>query len=245
MRRLLSVIFSIWAVTAFSQDLNSFEVSEDTTYTSDTIEDDVPGYKKLFIPRLYVDYGKVLTLWTDFESKTELGTELLLMEKLQLILEAGIWDLDPNDAFANLDYQVEGQYARVGVGYLGSIDDANKIGLGLRYGQSSFKDQGIITIESQSGLNQDFESSFSRDNLNARWMEITLNSERYIQFNKEIKDAAINRLFSWGILFRYRIMLDYTQFDEIDVYSIPGYGRSFDRSFPALNFFLKINFGAG
>ncbi len=243
MRLALSVIFSLALFSLAGQTTDSTDVLTDSiTMTSSEEKETELVYRTPFVARIYVDYGKLLLYWTDFESKAEAGVEFLLSERYQLILEAGSAVLTP-DAFNNATYRSEGQYARIGIGYLGSIDDRNKIGLGLRYGQSFFEDEVNISIPSNSGLNDEFTRNIIRNDLSANWMEVVLNSERKITFDKDNSDARINSLLSWGLLVRYRILFSYDAFEGVDVYSIPGFGRSFDQNFPAVNFFIKVNLG--
>ena len=78
MKRLLPVIFSFTLLTVYGQESDSVEVG-----------------KKPIIPRIYWDYGKTALAWSNFETKTELGLELLFFEKIQLIGEIGIATINP------------------------------------------------------------------------------------------------------------------------------------------------------
>jgi hypothetical protein len=187
------------------------------------------------------DYGKTALVMSNFETKHEIGLELRFFEKIQLVVEAGRAELTPPNAFLNADYFSSGDYMRVGAGYFTKLDERNQIGLGLRYGVSTFQDEVTINIESRSGFNDSYLRNEIREDLNANWFEVVMTSERSMMLNKGNPDAFINKLFSIGFLFRFRVLLDYTSFEPVDVYAIPGYGRSFDRRMPALNLFLRVN----
>ena len=193
------------------------------------------------MPRIYWDYGKTLTLWTQRESKHEGGAELLLFEKFQLVAEAGRGEYWPTDAYQNIIYHSFGTYYRLGGGYLATIDPQNKIGLGFRIGSSAFSEEGTITIPSASKLNPTYTDSYVHTALSARWYEIVLNSEKSITLQADNPDSYLNRMLSLGFMLRIRIMDSYTATTPIDVYAIPGFGRSVNSPFPALNFFVKVN----
>lgn len=188
----------------------------------------------------YWDYGKTATVWTDFETKHEAGLELRLLDKFQLIGEVGSGLLKPSDAFQNVIYQVEGTYWRAGVGYLGAIDAGNKIGLGLRYAQGMADDEAFVLIQTTSGISNSYERVVARNGIQSRWMEIVLNSEQQLVPYRKNPDAIINKIFILGINVRYRVMLDYDRQPGIDIYTIPGYGRSTAASTMAVNLFLKF-----
>lgn len=188
-------------------------------------------YQKTITPSLYLDYGKLFTIPVDFETKYEGGLELLFIEKFPLILEIGQATLTPEGAYSNGTYQSEGHYYRVGAGYVSQFKPKNKIGLTVRYASSTFSESGRIFIESPSGSQEDFIQNIEREDLKATWYEIVVYSDR-----------KLSDLFSIGLNLRLRILTSYDEQAPVDVYSIPGYGRSFDQTIPAANFFLKVSF---
>lgn len=186
---------------------------------------------RVVIPSLYIDYGKLFTIPTDFETKYEGGIELMFLEKFPLIVEAGHATLTPEGAYANGVYESKGLYYRIGAGYIGQLLPKNKIGLTFRYAASSFSEDGEIFIESPSGAQNDFSQTIKREDLTATWYEVVVYSDR-----------KLNDLLTIGIHLRFRILSSYDEQAPVDVYAIPGYGRAFDSTIPAMNFFLKVSF---
>jgi len=222
--RLLFVIFSVVSFSTSAQsDLDSVKVKP-----------------KLATIYLYWDYGKTALLWTDFEKKTEVGVDLRILDKIQFICEYGNADLKPREAFQNVKYDVEGSYWRLGAGLIGEIDPLNKIGLGLRYGQSIANDRAEYFIQTNPGNSGNISGILTRQNIKAHWMEIVLDSEKKLQLYKKNPDALINDRFVLGVNVRYRIMIDYAEQENIDIYTIPGYGRASGDRILAVNLFLKV-----
>jgi hypothetical protein len=197
------------------------------------VEDTVSIQKSSFLNHisLVLDYGKVLALATDFESKNELGVELGFANNLFLSTEFGRSEITPSNAYINTNYKSKGNYFRFGFGYNSAMTDKSNIGLTIKYAESKFSDGGTIKIESTSGLFNSTADSFERTNLTARWFEIVLHSESLIRTN----------LYA-GFKFSIRRMFKYDIQSPIDVYTIPGYGRTFDKSTPALNLYIKYRF---
>ncbi|GAB4232442.1 MAG: hypothetical protein Tsb0034_05230 [Ekhidna sp.] len=199
---------------------------EDTTpQEEDTVQ---TVLKRPIILSLSVDYGKLLTIPFAFEQKYEGGVEVLIREKIPLILEAGMATLEPDRAYPNGSYESSGWYYRVGSGFVGTLNPKNKMGLSVRYAVSTFDELGRFfnDITNESSL-----QTIDRKGLNAQWWEVVLYS-----------DKKISRFLSIGANFRFRIMQSYDKQEEVDVYAIPGYGRSFDSTIPAANFFIKVSF---
>jgi hypothetical protein len=211
--------------------------------TLSTIAQDTTHFRpKLISPQLYWDYGKTATYWTNFESKTELGLGLLILDNYELSAEYGFATLHPDNAFENIDYTVDGSYYRIGMGYMGNVDPKNRIGLEFRYASGQFEDHGTIQYITNSGYNDPYVSNFSRPGLNANWMELNLVTQRYLVLKKSEPEHWLNKKLSIGVKFRYRKKLSATKLDEIpDYYAIPGFGRATAKSLLAVNFFLKLN----
>lgn len=207
---------------------------EDSTTT-------VPA-RRAFIPSIYLDYGKLLTLPTNFESKVEVGAQILIAEKIPFIVEVGTATLTPESAYANGSYESSGNYFRVGTGIVSAIDAKNNIGLSFRYASSTFDESGEYTIESESGKQDDYNQIIDRKDLYATWYEAVLFSERKIIFKNSEGDERNWNPLSFGFNFRLRILSSYDSFEPVDTYAIPGYGRSFDKVVPAMNLFLKVSF---
>ncbi len=199
--------------------------------SQEAVEEDSVQFRRILIPALYIDYGKLLTIPSSQEAKYEGGVELLFLEKFPLIIEAGMSTLTPDQAFSNGLYESKGFYYRVGTGYYSQFQPKNKLGLTLRYGASTFDESSTITIVSTTGVQDPFTRTTSKTNLSASWFEAVIYSDR-----------KLNNLLAIGLQIRFRFLIDYDEQSPVDVYAIPGYGRSFDKSIPAANLFLKVSF---
>ena len=173
-----------------------------------------------------IDYLKLGTFLVDFETKYEVSAGLLFRNKIRLAGDYGYGQIKPRRAIKNGEYISEGNYFRVGADWVGSIDLKNNIYLGFRYAKSTFEDRSTFTIESD--LWDVFKGNSIRENLEADWYEIVIGSENNIW----------NNLFL-GWIFRFRIMNEYTSFEDFDVYTIPGYGRPINNTIPAVNLYIK------
>jgi len=180
---------------------------------------------------LSIDILKLTSLATSFEQKYEGGAKVIFFEHIGLAFDLGYGQLEPERAIKNGNYTSEGTYFRAGLDYETKLDTKSNIYFGLRYGQSSFEDQGNYIITGQ--IEEDLETSFARSNLSADWFEVILGTE--MRFFKD---------FYVGTIFRLRILGNYDAFEPIDVYAIPGYGRPFDATIPAANIYFKyrLNF---
>ncbi|MEO1254468.1 MAG: DUF6048 family protein [Bacteroidota bacterium] len=217
-RRYLLSIFSILTVLiGLSQ-----EATKDSVASVNT---------RIIQPAFYIDYGKLLTIPTSFETKYEGGVELTFFEHFPLILEIGQATLSPEGAFSNGIYESEGFYYRIGAGFVNQFSPKNKIGVSVRYSAAVFSESGRITIQSPSGVQETFTQTIENENLDANWYEIVVYSDR-----------KLSDLFSIGLNIRLKVLASYEEQNPIDVYAIPGYGRSFENTVPAANLFLKITF---
>ena len=179
---------------------------------------------------LYVDYGKLATLPSDFESKLEVGIAVQLVNRLSPNFQVGYGSLQPNSAFENGVYQSTGYYGRFGINYLLPFDNINSFFFGLKYGLSFYEDEGSYEISSD--IFDTYRVSFGEEDLSADWFEIILGSEK----QTKIKNLSI------GGQFAFRIINNRSNFTPVDTYAIPGYGRTFDQTVPALNLYLKYKF---
>lgn len=213
------------------------DIQAETIEVIDSLE------KKKFISgvELSIDYGKILTLWTNFESKYEAGINLRFYERIVMAAEFGYSELNPLKAYDNaLYYTVKGSYGRFGLDYYTSYDPSSFYYAGLRYGMSFFEDEGLFLIDSEYW--EDFEEGFGSTGVTASWMEIILGTETFLKIGKKNKDNPKSKLLL-GWKFRLRILTDFENREEPRIYSIPGYGRTFDQVIPALNFYVKYRFG--
>ena len=175
---------------------------------------------------LSVDVLKLTSLATPFEQKYEGGVKFVFFDLLGVAFDYGYGKLEPERAIKNGEYTSEGTYFRAGMDFRAAIDAKNSIYFGMRYGQSSFEDRGNYTIIGQ--IEEDLFVTFDRRNLQADWFEVILGTE-----------SEVMPKFYVGTIFRLRILGSYDTFEPIDVYAIPGYGRTFDNTIPAANVYVK------
>ncbi len=200
--------------------------------------------KKAIAPAFHIDYGKLGTLPFDFENKVEGGLILTLFSKIEVVGEYGYWNKDSKQAIENGTYNSTGSYWRLGAGFsLPFNTPTSQIGLGFRYGQSAFDDRGSYDITSGTNLTESFSASFSRQNLSATWLSAVLTSMANFSIAKRKPEASINHLFRLGVQIRWRFLRSYdkvqAETDPIEVYTIPGYGRTLSNNTVALNLFLR------
>jgi len=231
MRILLPVIFSCFSLIVLGQT-DSLAVKADTM---ESVEK-----KKIIEPSVYIDYGKAITYFSNFESKYAFGLDIRMFSLLYLTGEFGNSKIEPPGAYENIDYKSDGNYFKVGLGVYGDFLVQNKLGLIARYGQSSFKDQAIARLEDQFGIVDDYADSFERNNLSAKWFEVVLMTERKLTLNKSNPEAPINDLLGLGTTIQYRRLINYDKQPIIDINNIPGYGKPVNKNVIAVNFIIRI-----
>ncbi len=181
------------------------------------------------VPALYVDYGKAVGSLDVNALKLEGSAEVILLDKWQLVTEVGYWDLKPESAIENGSYQVWGNYARYGFGFLPWVSRDSRFGVGVRWANATYTDNVSYTISSD--LQPADVENFKRIDQSANWYELVAYS-----------DKKMNKWLTAGFNFRLRFGLTYEEQTPIDVVTIPGYGRAQDKMVPALNLFVKIPF---
>ncbi|MGL1886983.1 MAG: DUF6048 family protein [Reichenbachiella sp.] len=178
-----------------------------------------------------VDYGKLVSgLILSTEAKYEGGIQFEFYNKLYLVGEFGYAVLEPNGAYVNAAYISEGSYWRAGLGYKLDMGPKFNFYVSARYGQSEYHDKGEITIVSKSGIYDTFIEPFDRDHQKAHWYEVMISSERRMW----------KGLYA-GFHLRFRVMGNYKEQVPLDVFSIPGYGRTYDDMVPAFNLYIKYS----
>jgi len=217
MKRQLLYIISLLLALAFSVSANAQETKP---------TDSVAITKKSGL-EIAFDYGKLLTLASDFESKWSVGVGYRYKSKLLLDIWAGMATLEPKNAYENGSYKSEGIYGSIGLNYLISIDAKNLLYLGVRYGMSMYEDS--YTYEIGSPIWATFSGSGAHKDLQADWFAVSIGSE---------KELKIKNLFLGGKV-SLRFINSYDKFEPIDTYAIPGYGRTSDGTVPALNVYIK------
>lgn len=178
---------------------------------------------------LSLDYGKLATLPFDFEKKAMAGAGIYFRNNFGLAVEAGYGRLMPDIAYKNADYQVEGYYGTAGFNYMYEYNPGTRLYLGAKYAMSKFSDRADFIV--LNPLWNDYNGSFERTGLNAKWAELVFGSESSWKGN----------LFL-GFMVRFRIMISYPQFNDVDLYAVPGYGRAADKTTPAFNLYIKYLF---
>ena len=203
--------------------------------------DSIVGKKFFSGVELMVDYGKLLLLWTKFESKYAGGVNLRFFERVVLSGEAGYSELNPLKAYEDaLYYTVRGSYGRIGLDYYTSYDPSNFYYFGLRYGMSNFADEGEIFIEGENP--GELPDKFGSDGITASWMEIVLGTETFLKIGKKLPvEKKTNFILGWN--FSVRILTNFENRDEFPIYSIPGYGRTFNNATAAMSFYIKYRIG--
>lgn len=222
MRRLLLYFFSFYLLVLGQ---NSLAQSDSTKTQSDSSRLEVKSGLQV-----YVDYGKILTLFTEFESKLEAGVAYQLKNRFSPNFQIGQSTLEPSVAFENGEYKSEGIYARVGIDYTLPFDATNLFYVGLKYGFSSFSESLTYTIS--TSLWPDPAQPFENDDATASWTELVIGSEKKMQ----------NSNWRIGGYFALRVLIDRDTFDPIDTFTIPGYGRTADDTVPAINLYVKYAF---
>jgi hypothetical protein len=104
--------------------------------------------------------------------------------------------------------------------------------IGAMYGYSMYQDKATYHIE--SALWDDYQDGFTRQNLTGEWVELVAGSE-----------SSFRGSFYFGFLVRFRVLIRHDNFSPFEVFAIPGYGRTMDKTLPALNLYIKymIDFG--
>ncbi|MEM6735814.1 MAG: DUF6048 family protein [Bacteroidota bacterium] len=200
---------------------------------SASLSDSIAKKKRRFIaPAFYLDIGKLMTIPLAIETKYEGGFELIFLERFPVGIEIGSATLAPNGAFSNGTYESTGTYYKVGTGYVDRYDARHDIGLTFRYAASAFDENGRIFIDSPSETQDSFIQDIDRTDLTAKWWEVGIYSDSQLLKGSE--------LLRYGIFLQLRILRSYDAQEDIDVYAIPGYGRSFDKTVPSVNFFIKL-----
>ena len=100
--------------------------------------------------------------------------------------------------------------------------------MGVSYASGTYEDIGRPNIDSPSGLFEVDQEPFHRTDIKASWYELNL-----------ISESRVARNLYMGLMLRYRIMDEYDQQEPLDIFTLPGYGRTFDRSIPAANLFVR------
>jgi len=193
----------------------------DTEPEMDTLR--IPAIRRI---ELSLDYLKLISFALPSETKLEGGLGIITKPNIGLSFEFGYGAKMPEDHYKNAAYTVEGIYGRVGLSYHYPFNPGSNLFIGAKYGMSNYQDEATFVIE--SSLWDVYEDSFSRTDLSARWVEFIAGSESKIKGN-----------FYLGFIFRFRALISHDNFSPLEVFSVPGYGRTMDKTIPALNLYMK------
>ena len=169
----------------------------------------------------------MLTYPLKFEDKLEGELGVVLRRRIIISGTYGSSKLDPLKAFKNVEYYtIEGDYFKLGLEYQLSINPKNFLSLGGKYATSKYSDNGKFLVGSEFW--DDYQQEFGGDNYQAQWVEVVINTETRMAKNLYL-----------GAEISLRFMIDFDSREDIPVYAIPGYGRHFDKSLPAINLYIK------
>ena len=245
MKRSLLLFISLLGAWFLQAQTDSTALVTDSVYTPTTSQEVTPDEPQRFLQlSLNLDYGKLIGQLPQFDEKYEAGASLLFFNQLLLTGEYGYGALTPESALINGSYSSEGTYFRLGGGYLRQISAQSKLGLSVLYASGQFSDRSTVITTSPSGVQPDFVETYQCNcgQQTARWYELVLNSESRLILSKENPESKINELFGLGFYLRARFLTSYDRYalSPVDVYAIPGYGRTVNKPNLALNLFLKI-----
>jgi hypothetical protein len=215
-----------------SQEVPNMTIQkQDQKIDLDSISDNpkVPVIRRL---EFSIDYLKLVSFALPSETKMEGGLAIITKPNIGISFEFGYGAKMPEEHFKNAEYQVDGLYGRAGLSYHYPFDPNTNFFLGAKYGVSNYQDEATYSIE--SSLWNPYEDSFQRTDLSAQWVEFIAGSESRFKGN-----------FYLGFIFRFRALISHDDFTPLEVYAVPGYGRTMDKTLPALNLYIKymLNFG--
>ena len=194
------------------------ELSEDDTLRGS-------GSRNRF--EILFDYLKLVSLASSGEMKLEGGLGYISKINVSINTEFGYGEKTPEDFYKNAEYKVSGYYGRVGISYYYPYNPGVNFIIGVKYAMAQYEDEAIFSV--LSSLWDDLNGSINRKELEASWAELILGSESSVRGN-----------LYFGFTFRMRFLIQADNFDPFEVYSIPGFGRSFDTIVPALNLYVKF-----
>jgi hypothetical protein len=219
---------------ASGQETSSEETRESSVETvanaADTSSVKPAGsYNRL---ELSLDYLKLVSFVFPGEMKMEGGLGFISKINVGVNIEVGYGEKTPEDFYKNAEYKVYGYYGRAGFSYYYPYNPGVNFIIGAKYAMSQYQDEAAFSV--LSSIWDDYNGDFQRTELEASWVELILGSESSVKGN-----------LYFGFFFRLRFLIEADNFDPFEVYSIPGYGRTFDNFVPTLNLYIKyvIPFG--
>lgn len=176
---------------------------------------------------LSLDYGKLITLASEFESKWSAGIGYRYKNKVMLTVSGGMSSLDPKNAYQNGSFHAEGKHGSISLNYIVTVKAQNYLYFGAGYGVSMYEDKYSYSIG--NSIWPVASESQTRTDLQADWAFVNIGTEKLLK---------IKGLYLGGV-FSIRKLLSYDEFEPVDTYAIPGYGRTTDSTVPALNLYIK------
>jgi hypothetical protein len=210
-----------------SMDMDSLGLKSDSTLKAAKInpEDTIERFHSGFF--IKVDYGKLLTLPSQFESKLEGSAGFVIFRRIVVNATYGTATLDPLKAYKNVEfYTIEGNYLKFGLEHYFIVNPKNFFTLGAKYAMGNYSDEGKFLIGSEFW--DEYGEEFGSSDLKANWIELVMDTETYLAKNLYL-----------GAQFSLRIMINFDSREDIPVYAIPGYGRTFDKTVPAASLYIK------
>lgn len=153
----------------------------------------------------------------------------LAMHQLVVVLDFGIEEHDFGDGYR---YQNNGGYLRFG-GNWNFVKDkksGNEFSLGLRYASAIFNDKIAYTFDQGFGT---ADYTFENTNLNARWIELTLN----------LRGRVVSNFYT-GFTMRWQLMRKVNGEGQLKTFNVPGFGNTKRENSTAFDYYFmwKIPF---
>ena len=179
-----------------------------------------------------------------------IGTDLISIGKTQFQSDFSGWevnaDIDFHRYFLALDYgswsrnfgskgeksnyyENDGTYWRVGadVNFLLKDIDRNVFFIGARYGRANFSED--LDIYTSNDYEKDVSRSYSHDDVNARWFELTTGLK-----------VKVWKMIWLGYTARFKFGLKAENTPNIIPADVPGYGRTNKDSYWGFNYQIMV-----
>jgi len=205
-----------------------------------TAQDSLEVAQSKLVLGISADYGKGLESLYNKQTKWEIGLGFLVFQQFNFKAEYGFANLNPENVIINGSYNAKGNYYRLGLEYVIAVVPKTYLSTGIMYAHADFSDTGEISIASD--LWTDLDQTINHNGLSATWYEWIINTEAPLI--KAQKGFFSNHFFSnfyWGLRLRLRFLASEITQPDINIFAIPGFGKTFNRTVPAANFFVKYN----
>jgi len=138
--------------------------------------------------------------------------------------------------YGYFNYKSSGRYFRVGpdINFIRNERTKNVLALGLRYGQSNFKESADYStynaVENETTWPED-TLSYSEGNITGRWMEM----------NASLKARIFKNLYL-GLTIRYKILPGGSKEGTFQTYYLPGFGKIINKNNWGLSYYISYRF---